>query len=77
MSLFSLPLHFGKVVAGSHGGEATPHEDIPRYMNLVRAGRVDLSKLITAVYPLSEVNQAIEDMRSGATAGRALIEMGS
>ena len=77
VSLFSLPLHFGKVVAGSHGGEATPHEDIPRYMNLVRAGRIDLSKLITAVYPLAQVNQAIEDMRSGATAGRTLIEMDS
>lgn len=77
VSLFSLPLHFGKVVAGSHGGEATPHEDIPRYMNLVRAGRVDLSKLITAVYPLADVNRAIEDLRSGVTAGRTLIEMGA
>lgn len=29
VSIYTLPLHFGKRITGSHGGEAVPHEDIP------------------------------------------------
>ncbi|HLA90407.1 MAG TPA: zinc-binding dehydrogenase [Gemmatimonadaceae bacterium] len=76
ISIYSLPLHFGKVISGSHGGEAVPHEDIPRYMSLLQAGRIALSSLITNVYSLAEVNVALEDMRSGKSAGRSLIRMG-
>jgi Zn-dependent alcohol dehydrogenase len=37
VSIYSLPLHFGKSMSGSHG-EAPPHEDIPRYQSLYRKG---------------------------------------
>jgi len=74
ISLYSLPLHFGKVLSGSHGGEAVPHEDIPRYMNLLRAGRISLAPLITGTYPLDDINLAIDEMRSGRAAGRCLIQ---
>ena len=74
ISVYSLPLHFGKALSGSHGGEAIPHEDIPRYMKLLYAGRISLDTLITGVYSLDDVNRAIEDMRSGETAGRCLIQ---
>ena len=73
VSLYSLPLHFGKVISGSHGGEAVPHEDIPRYLRLEKAGRLSLSELITAEYDLDHINEAIDDMRRGRTAGRCLI----
>jgi S-(hydroxymethyl)glutathione dehydrogenase / alcohol dehydrogenase len=74
ISLYSLPLHFGKGLAGSHGGEAVPHEDIPRYMNLLRAGRISLDRLITGIYPLESLNTAIDEMRSGRASGRCLIK---
>lgn len=74
ISIHSLQLHFGKTLSGSHGGEAIPQDDIPRYMNLLNAGRISLADVITNVHPLSEVNRAIEEMRSGRTAGRCLIE---
>lgn len=74
ISIYSLPLHFGKVLSGSHGGEAIPHEDIPRYMNLMRAERINLSGLITGLYPLSEINRALDDMKTGQATGRCLIE---
>ena len=38
ISIYSLPLHFGKGLIGSHGGETEPHLDIPRYHTLFCAG---------------------------------------
>ena len=32
----SLPLHFGKKITGTHGGEVVPDKDIPRYMRLLK-----------------------------------------
>lgn len=75
VNLYSLPLHFGKVLSGSHGGEAEPATDIPRYQRLLHAGRIQLAPLVTEIYALEEINTAIERMRSGAIAGRCLIDM--
>jgi len=75
ISLYSLPLHFGKVVSGSHGGEAIPHEDIPRYHGLYRQGRIKLQELITDYFDLDEINVAIQRMRDGDVGGRCLIRM--
>ena len=75
ISLYSLPLHFGKGLSGSHGGEAVPNEDIPRYQRLFDAGRIRLRELLTERLPLEEINTAIDNMRSGRTSGRCLIRM--
>jgi S-(hydroxymethyl)glutathione dehydrogenase/alcohol dehydrogenase len=75
INIYSLPLHFGKGLAGSHGGEATPNLDIPRYQNLFRANRIKLRELLTERLPLNDINTAIENMRSGKTSGRCLIRM--
>ena len=75
ISVYSLPLHFGKRLSGSHGGEAVPHEDIPRYQNLFNAGRITLRELVTERHAIRDINTAIERMRSGATVGRCLIRM--
>lgn len=74
-SIFTLPLHFGKVLTGSHGGSCQPEVDIPRYARLYAAGRLDLPSLITDRFKLRDVNEAISAMRSGSSAGRCLIEM--
>jgi len=74
INIYSLPLHFGKRMAGSQGGEAVPHEDIPRYHNLFNAGRIKLSELITEKVPLVGINDAIAGMRTGAIGGRVLVE---
>lgn len=75
ITIYSLPLHFGKTVSGSHGGESHPDEDIPRYQKLVSTGRVQLKSLITDYFTLDGINTAIERMRSGEIAGRCLIRM--
>jgi S-(hydroxymethyl)glutathione dehydrogenase / alcohol dehydrogenase len=73
MTIYSLPLHFGKRISGSHGGESIPQVDIPRYHQLFNNGRIKLKELITDTYPLEQINIAIARMRSGEVSGRAMI----
>ena len=75
INIHSLPLHFGKVLCGSHGGEAVPQADIPRYQNLYRMGRLPLRELITDYFSLDQINAAVTAMRSGRVRGRCLIRM--
>jgi len=74
VSLYTLPLHFKKVLTGSHGGGAEPHVDIPRYVRLMRAGKMTLDGLVTHEFPLDRVNEAIATVRRGE-AGRVLLKM--
>jgi S-(hydroxymethyl)glutathione dehydrogenase/alcohol dehydrogenase len=76
IAIYSLPLHFGKVLSGSHGGEAVPERDIPRYHALFKAGRIRLRELITDHFALDDINTAIAKMRDGSLAGRCLVRMG-
>jgi len=73
--IYTLPLHFEKVLTGSHGGESRPDVDIPRYVRLCQSGRLDFKQIITARYDLVQINEAISDMREGKVAGRCLIRM--
>jgi S-(hydroxymethyl)glutathione dehydrogenase/alcohol dehydrogenase len=77
IDIYSLPLHFGKRLSGSHGGEAAPEQDIPRYQALYAVGRIQLRELITGRYELDEINTAIASMRDGTLAGRCLVYFGS
>ncbi len=72
VSIYTLPLHFKKVLTGSHGGDAIPDLEIPRYINLIRAGKMTLDGIITHEFNLDEINDSIELFRSGR-AGRILI----
>jgi S-(hydroxymethyl)glutathione dehydrogenase/alcohol dehydrogenase len=74
-AIHTLPLHFGKVLTGSYGGASRPEIDIPRYIRLYRAGRLDLDALITDRFWLDDINAAIDGMRNGTVAGRPLIEI--
>ncbi|HJU32424.1 MAG TPA: zinc-binding dehydrogenase [Hyphomicrobiaceae bacterium] len=75
VSIYTLPIHFNKVLTGSHGGDAVPHVDIPRIVRLHDAGRISFAGLITHEFPLDEVNAALDLVRSG-NAGRVLLNVG-
>ena len=75
VTIYTLPLHFDKVLTGSHGGEARPHDDIPRLARLYQAGRLSLDGLVTHEFPLDKVNDALDLVRSG-TAGRVALAVG-
>ena len=75
LNVYSLPLHFGKVLSGSQGGECQPDRDIPRYLRLLERGNLQLDRFVSARFPLEEINAAISAMRDGATAGRVMITL--
>jgi S-(hydroxymethyl)glutathione dehydrogenase / alcohol dehydrogenase len=75
VSIYTLPIHFNKVLTGSHGGDAVPHVDIPRLIRLIEAGRLSFEGLITHEFPLDDINAALDVVRSG-TAGRVLLRIG-
>ena len=66
----------GITIMDSQGGLANPDTDIPRYIKLYQAGQLELDKLITHRFPLTEINQAVELMKSGLS-GRIIVEMGN
>jgi len=74
INIFSLPMHFGKSIIGSHGGEAIPEVDIPRINNLYLENRINFKKLISKTYNLNEINTAISDIRNGFVSGRVSIK---
>jgi S-(hydroxymethyl)glutathione dehydrogenase / alcohol dehydrogenase len=74
VTIYTLPIHFNKVLTGSHGGDAVPHVDIPRLIRLNEAGRLSFSGLITHEFKLEEINKALDVVRSG-TAGRVLLNI--
>ncbi len=75
INIFTLPLHFGKVFTGSHGGEANPSQDIPRYSELLLEGKFSLKELITNKFNIENINEGIESMKCGKTAGRIIIKL--
>jgi len=74
ISIDSLPLHFGKQIIGSQGGWCVPHEDIPRIAKF--PDYCSPSGWITHEYPLGQINEALDLVRSGQ-AGRVLVRMDS
>ncbi len=73
-SIYTLPLHFKKILKGSHGGSVSPDIEIPRLIKLVAENKMRLEGLVTHTFPLHQVNEAIAALRSGE-AGRVLLQM--
>jgi aryl-alcohol dehydrogenase len=62
----------GRTVAGILEGDAVPRVDIPRLIDLWRAGRFPIERMMTP-YPLSDINAAEADAASGKTIKPVLI----
>lgn len=75
ISINTLPLHFGKKIIGSEGGSSNPSEDIPKYLKLMKQGSLDVTKQVTQICPLADINDAISDMKNGKAKGRIIIEL--
>lgn len=63
----------GATIIASQGGQFNPTKDIPRYVKLWRAGLLQWEPIVSHRYPLSEVNTAMDLLRTG-TAGRILLD---
>ena len=74
ITIDSFPLHFGRRIFGSHGGETRPEVDIPRYLRLYKLGKLKLEEQITHRFALDDINQAVDAVKQG-TAARCVISM--
>ena len=54
-------------------GSSNIHDDIPRLIQLYQQGRLKLDELISARYPLSEINEAIASTKRGATLRNVIV----
>ena len=54
-----------KRIQGALFGGGNPFEEIPRMLELYRAGRLRLDELVTARYPLEDVNRGYQDLSHG------------
>lgn len=62
-----------KQIIGTLYGSGNPRADIPKILELVSAGQVDLDSMVTRTYPLEKVNDGYADMHAGANIRGVLI----
>ncbi|MGC5222441.1 zinc-binding dehydrogenase [Micromonospora sp. DT81.3] len=54
-----------RTVVGSYLGSAVPSRDIPRYVDLWRAGRLPLERLVSSRIPLERIDEAMDRLAAG------------
>lgn len=65
VSIHTLPLHFGRILTGSEGGQSRPAEDIPRILEQLDSARIDCSDFASHRAELESVNDVANEMRGG------------
>lgn len=68
ITIDSFPLHHGRRIIGSHGGNTQPDVDIPRYLKLYELGKLKLNEQITHRCCLDDINQGIALVQAGEAA---------
>ena len=63
----------GQRILGSKMGSARLPIDVPKIVELYKAGRLKLEELITARYPLEQINEAVASSRSGAALRNVIV----
>jgi len=62
-----------KTLRGSYYGSTRPQTDMPRLLELFRAGKLPIDRLISRRYPLEQVNEAYDALLAGEVARSVLI----
>jgi S-(hydroxymethyl)glutathione dehydrogenase/alcohol dehydrogenase len=56
---------YQKRIQGCLYGMMSPSKDVPRLLDLWRAGQLKLEELLTRTYPLEDINDGYADMHAG------------
>ena len=75
VEIYTLPLHFDKVLKGFEGGQCQPTRDIPWLVRLAEASKISYEVIVTDEFALERINEALDLMRSGRS-GRILLNIG-
>jgi alcohol dehydrogenase len=65
----------GRSLIGSYLGSAVPARDIPRFVDLWRAGRLPVETLVSSTIALEDINSAMDRLAEGK-AVRQVVEFG-
>ncbi|MCD4534276.1 alcohol dehydrogenase catalytic domain-containing protein [Nocardioides sp. cx-169] len=57
----------GRSLVGSYLGSAVPGRDIPRFVELWRAGRLPVEQLVSSRIPLADINAGMDRLAEGTT----------
>jgi S-(hydroxymethyl)glutathione dehydrogenase/alcohol dehydrogenase len=60
-------------ILGSKMGEATLSVDVPKLVQLYQQGRLKLDELVTARYPLEQINAAMQAVNDGAALRNVIV----
>jgi S-(hydroxymethyl)glutathione dehydrogenase/alcohol dehydrogenase len=58
-------LYNDKSILGCRYGSTRPHHDIPLLVAFYKDGRLLLDEMVSQVYPLEKINQALDDLHHG------------
>jgi len=58
-------LYNDKSILGCRYGSTRPHHDIPLLVSFYKDGRLLLDEMVSQVYPLDQITQALEDLEHG------------
>jgi S-(hydroxymethyl)glutathione dehydrogenase/alcohol dehydrogenase len=67
-------LYNNKSILGCRYGAARPHHDIPLLVQLYLDGRFKLDEMVTKVYPMAAIGEAMADLHDGKL-NRAVLEI--
>ena len=56
-----------RTIKGSYLGSCVPRRDIPAYLELFRAGRLPIDRLVSDHIPLDRVNEGFDRLDDGDT----------
>jgi S-(hydroxymethyl)glutathione dehydrogenase/alcohol dehydrogenase len=65
VSIHTLPLHFGRVLTGSEGGQSKPDLDIPAIIDLLRSQGLNLAGFVSHRGSLESLPELVDGMRRG------------
>ncbi|MFM8885964.1 MAG: hypothetical protein ACKOKC_06080 [Chthoniobacterales bacterium] len=65
VSIHTLPLHFGRVLTGSEGGQSRPETDIPKILRVLTEINIDWRGFVSHRGMLTSLEADIPRMRYG------------
>ena len=65
VSIHTLPLHFGRTLTGSEGGQSHPEKDIPEILRVLDKENIDWRGFVSHRGKLADLEQIVAQMRSG------------
>jgi Zn-dependent alcohol dehydrogenase len=72
-NIYTLPLHFGKILKGSEGGHSKPEKDIPYLLKLIEEDKLSFQDYPTKRFSIDQINDAIFQLKDGVV-GRMIID---